>query len=108
KRHRLAAADASEASRFQNTNERPLHGLRQVFDRVDEERSGTHFLEQAGLPGAVRLGAEQLALRVRIAEAARHHRDERLARARTLFVQVAGERLATGAGLADQQYRRGI
>ncbi len=52
--------------------------------------------------------AEEPALRFRLAQAAGDEGDEGRAGTRPTLVQIARERFATGAGLADEQYRGGV
>ena len=107
--HRLAPADAGELPGLEHPDQQALHARGQILDLVNEERAVAGFLQHPGDLGAVALLApEQACLRVRLAQAARHQGHERCAGARALLVQVAREGFAPGAGLADQQHRRGI
>ena len=106
---RLAPAHARELPGFKHADEQTLRARGQVLDLVDENRAAAGLLQYAGHLGAIGfLAPEQARLRIRIAQAARHQRHERRARARTVLVQVAREGLAARARLADQQHRGGV
>src|SRR5882724_8306692 len=82
---RLRAADAGETPRLGRTDQGALRTHRKILDLVDEERARARFFEQSGPRDAVARHAEQLRLRIRVAQATRDQRDERLGGTRALL-----------------------
>ena len=103
---RRRAADARECPRLERRDQQALRLRRQVLDAVDEQHAAGRLLEHAGVNAIRIFGAVQRRGRAFIAHARRDQLHERPRRARAERMNVARERFASGAGLADDEHRR--
>ena len=109
---RVVLADPADLARLEEPEQLDLHALVELADLVEEERAAVGDLEQ---PLAVGVGAgegpfavaEELALDEVLGQGAAVDRDEGVAGAAALVVEVAGDQLLAGAGLA-QDHHAGI
>ena len=104
-------AHAANLAAFQHAQQLGLHRLRQLADFVEKDRAAVGNFKQAD---AVLIGAgertlavaEQLAFDERFRQRAAIDRDKRLAGARALVVNGAGDQFLAGAGLAQDEHGR--
>ncbi len=108
----LDAADPLELALLEGAQELHLHLDGDLADLVEEERAAGGELEPARL-GRDRAGegaalvAEQLTLDQLLRDGRAVHLDERLAAARRVVVQRAGDELLAGAALPRDEHRGG-
>ncbi|MND98241.1 hypothetical protein D3C80_905840 [compost metagenome] len=107
-RDRRARAQAHHFALLQHPQQFHLHVQRQVADFIEEQRAAIGRFEPAGLAvGGAGKGAllvtEQFALDQGFGKGAAVNRHERLAPAAAELMDVAGDQLLAGAGLADDQ-----
>ena len=108
---RRRAAEPLDLPLFEHAQQLDLDVERQLADLVEEDRRVVGQLEAADLPREragerALLAAEQLALDQRRRDRRAVDADHRPAAPRAALVDLRGEQLLAGAGLAEQQHRR--